>query len=141
LSLDDFGTGFSSLSYLRDLPLDVVKIDRLLVKGIADSPRAVDIPAAIVQMAHSLDLKVIAEGIETLEQASRLQRLNCDIAQGYYFAKPMPPEQLTALLDDQPHWLPAAAKQTIKAPTHQPPLTAPRPARRRRNPSPSPPRA
>ncbi len=122
LSLDDFGTGYSSLSYLRDLPLDVVKIDRSLIKDIVDTPRAVDIPAAIVRMAHSLDLKVIAEGVETLEQASRMQRLSCDIAQGFYFARPMPPEQLTELLDNQPHWLPPSARQTMKAPPRQ--LTA-----------------
>ena len=116
LSLDDFGTGFSSLSYLRDLPLDVVKIDRSLIKDIAASSRADDIPAAIVQMAHALGLTVVAEGIETLEQAARLQRLNCDIAQGFYFGKPMGPEQLTALLNDQPQWLPAPTKQTSRAP-------------------------
>jgi predicted signal transduction protein with EAL and GGDEF domain len=115
LSLDDFGTGFSSLSYLRDLPLDVVKIDRSLIKDIVDIPRAVDIPAAIVQMAHALDLEVIAEGVETIEQASRLQRLNCDIAQGFYFAKPMGPEQLTALLHDQPRWLPRTPQQRAPA--------------------------
>jgi diguanylate cyclase (GGDEF)-like protein/PAS domain S-box-containing protein len=126
LSLDDFGTGYSSLSYLRDLPLDVVKMDRSLINGIVDTPRAIDIPAAIVRMAHALDLLVIAEGIETSEQASRLQRLGCDIAQGFYFAKPMGPEQLTALLDNQPHWLPAAAKQAIRAapPSATPPDTS-----------------
>jgi len=141
LSLDDFGTGYSSLSYLRDLPLDVVKIDRSLIKGIVDLPRAADIPAAIVRMAHSLDLKVVAEGVETIEQAGRLQRLNCDIAQGFYFAKPMAPEQLTELLHNQPHWLPPTAKQAIKTPKQPLALTARRPARRHRTPSPSPPRA
>jgi diguanylate cyclase (GGDEF)-like protein/PAS domain S-box-containing protein len=115
LALDDFGTGYSSLSYLRDLPLDVVKIDRSLIKGIIDTPRAADIPAAIVHMTHSLDLKVVAEGVETIEQAARLQRLNCDIAQGYYFAKPMAPEQLTELLHNQPQWLPPTAKQSRSA--------------------------
>jgi diguanylate cyclase (GGDEF)-like protein/PAS domain S-box-containing protein len=119
LSLDDFGTGYSSLSYLRDLPLDVVKIDRALIRSIVDTPRAADIPAAIIHMAHSLDLKVIAEGIETLEQAARLQQLSCDIAQGFYFAEPMAPAQLTALLHNQPHWLSLTAKQTMSAPTQQ----------------------
>jgi EAL domain-containing protein (putative c-di-GMP-specific phosphodiesterase class I) len=80
LSLDDFGTGYSSLSYLRDLPFDSVKIDRSLIRNIVDTPRAADIPAAIVHMAHALDLQVIAEGIETREQAARLQRLSCDTA-------------------------------------------------------------
>jgi EAL domain-containing protein (putative c-di-GMP-specific phosphodiesterase class I) len=141
LSLDDFGTGYSSLSYLRDLPLDVVKIDRALIRSIVDTPRAADIPAAIIHMAHSLDLKVIAEGIETLEQAARLQQLSCDIAQGFYFAKPMAPAQLTALLHNQPHWLPPTAKQTMSAPTQQLAPTARRPARYRQTPSPFPPRA
>jgi diguanylate cyclase (GGDEF)-like protein/PAS domain S-box-containing protein len=111
LSLDDFGTGYSSLSYLSELPFDVVKIDRSLIRNIADTPRAINIPAAIVHMAHALELTVIAEGVETLEQATRLQRLGCDIAQGFYFAQPMAPEQLIALLHDQPHWLRSPAKQ------------------------------
>ena len=111
LSLDDFGTGYSSLSYLRELPLDAVKIDRSLIGGIVTTPGAADIPAAIVQMAHSLDLTVIAEGIETIEQAACLRRLNCDLAQGFYFARPITPEALTELLHDQPHWLPPTAKQ------------------------------
>jgi diguanylate cyclase (GGDEF)-like protein/PAS domain S-box-containing protein len=138
LSLDDFGTGYSSLSYLRDLPLDVVKIDRALIRSIVDTPRAADIPAAIIHMAHSLDLKVIAEGIETLEQAARLQQLSCDIAQGFYFAKPMAPAQLTALLQHQPDWLPQSPKQPVGAqPRQQPARTTLRPARHRRKPNPS----
>jgi diguanylate cyclase (GGDEF)-like protein/PAS domain S-box-containing protein len=133
LSLDDFGTGYSSLSYLRDLPLDVVKIDRSLIRGILDLPHAVDIPVAIVQMAHALDLKVIAEGVETLEQARRLQQLGCDTAQGFYFGKPMAAAQLSALLLDQPHWLPKPSKQPRRAPRQQP--LAERAARSGRKPS------
>jgi len=135
LSLDDFGTGYSSLSYLRDLPLDVVKIDRSMITGIVDTPRAADIPAAIVQMAHSLDLKVVAEGVETIEQAARLQRLSCDIAQGFYFGKPMAPERLTELLHNQPHWLPPTPNKTISAPKRRLAPTAHLPARDGRKPS------
>ncbi len=112
VSLDDFGTGYSSISYLRELPLDSVKIDRSLIENMIDTPRAADLAAAIVDMGHALDLKVIAEGVETREQAALLQALGCDIAQGYYFAKPMAADKLTALLDTQPDWLPASATTT-----------------------------
>jgi diguanylate cyclase (GGDEF)-like protein/PAS domain S-box-containing protein len=112
LSLDDFGTGYSSLSYLADLPFDCVKIDLSLIRNIVDTPQAAALAAAIIQMGHALDKQVIAEGVETLEQATRLQELGCDIGQGFYFAKPMTPETLTALLQDQPNWLlPSVARQ------------------------------
>ena len=98
LSLDDFGTGYSSLSYLADLPFDSVKIDRSLIRNIVDTPQAAALAAAIIHMGHALDKQVIAEGVETLEQATRLQALGCDIAQGFYFAQAHGTEQLTALL-------------------------------------------
>jgi predicted signal transduction protein with EAL and GGDEF domain len=98
LSLDDFGTGYSSLSYLHDLPFDRVKIDRTLIRNIVDTPHAAELAAAIVQMGHALELQVIAEGVETAEQAARLKALGCDIAQGFHFAQPMAPELLTGLL-------------------------------------------
>ncbi|MGO9751251.1 MAG: EAL domain-containing protein [Solirubrobacteraceae bacterium] len=112
LSLDDFGTGYSSLSYLNDLPFDSVKIDRSLTKNITDTPHAAGLAAAIVQMGHALELQVIAEGIETREQATCLQALGCDIGQGFYFAKPMAPELLTALLHKRPYRLPRSAKSS-----------------------------
>jgi EAL domain-containing protein (putative c-di-GMP-specific phosphodiesterase class I) len=114
LSLDDFGTGYSSLSYLADLPFDCVKIDLSLIRNIVDAPQAAALAAAIIQMGHALDKQVIAEGVETLEQATRLQGLGCDIGQGFYFAKPMTPETLTALLQDQPNWLlPSVARPAV----------------------------
>jgi diguanylate cyclase (GGDEF)-like protein/PAS domain S-box-containing protein len=114
LSLDDFGTGYSSLSYLADLPFDCVKIDLSLIRNIVDTPRAAALAAAIIQMGNALDKQVIAEGVETLEQATRLQELGCDICQGFYFAKPMTPETLTALLQDQPTWLlPSVARPAV----------------------------
>jgi diguanylate cyclase (GGDEF)-like protein/PAS domain S-box-containing protein len=123
LSLDDFGTGYSSLSYLHDLDFDSVKIDRSLIRNIVDTPRSAALAAAIIHMGHSLALQVIAEGIETQEQADRLQALGCDIAQGFYFAPPRAPEQLTALLHDPPNWLSPANLQTASAAGQRPPRT------------------
>jgi diguanylate cyclase (GGDEF)-like protein/PAS domain S-box-containing protein len=106
LSLDDFGTGYSSLSYLANLNFDDVKIDRLLIERIVTSQKAAALAAAIIQMGHALGQQVIAEGVETVEQATRLQELDCDIAQGYYFAKPMEPEAFAVLLEERggPSW-------------------------------------
>ncbi|MGA2322008.1 MAG: EAL domain-containing protein [Solirubrobacteraceae bacterium] len=115
LSLDDFGTGYSSLSYLAVLPFDSVKIDRSLIKKIVASPQAAALAAAIIHMGHTLDKQVIAEGVETLDQATRLQALGCDIAQGYYFARPQAPEMLTALLQDRPNWLLASSRSPLSA--------------------------
>ncbi len=103
LSLDDFGTGYSSLSYLRDLPFDSVKIDRSLISNVVEHPHAALLVGAIVQMGHALDLQVIAEGVETAAQVARLRTLGCDVAQGFHFGQPMAPQQLTALLRDQPN--------------------------------------
>jgi diguanylate cyclase (GGDEF)-like protein/PAS domain S-box-containing protein len=110
LSLDDFGTGYSSLSYLADLPFDSVKIDLALTRKIVDTPQAAVFANAIIQMGHALNKQVIAEGVETLEQANRLQELGCDIAQGYYLGRPLAPDILTALLQDQPNWLPLSGR-------------------------------
>jgi diguanylate cyclase (GGDEF)-like protein len=110
LSLDDFGTGYSSLSYLADLPFECVKIDLSLIREIVDSPQASAVANAVIQMGHALDKQVIAEGVETLEQATRLKELGCDIAQGYYFGRPLAPDILTALLQDQPNWLPLSGR-------------------------------
>ena len=95
LSLDDFGTGYSSLSYLANLNFQSVKIDRMLIEKIVTSPKAEALAAAIIRMGHALGQQVIAEGVETLEQATRLRELDCDIAQGFYFAMPVAPEAFT----------------------------------------------
>jgi diguanylate cyclase (GGDEF)-like protein len=115
LSLDDFGTGYSSLSYLANLNFDDVKIDRLLIERIVSSQKAAALAAAIIQMGHALGQQVIAEGVETLEQATRLQELDCDIAQGYYFAKPMEPEAFAVLLEerDGPSWPVLTGRQAL----------------------------
>ncbi len=94
LSIDDFGTGYSSLSYLARMPVNEVKIDRSFVQGLATDCDFAAIVRAAIDMGHSLGLKVVAEGIETEDSAVRLSRLDCDFAQGYLFAKPMPVAEL-----------------------------------------------
>lgn len=96
--LDDFGTGYSSLSYLKRLPLDAVKLDRAFVHGLDESSVDRQIVGAVVQMARALGLTVVAEGVETAGQCRRLHELGCHVLQGYYFARPMPAEEMTALL-------------------------------------------
>ena len=97
VAVDDFGTGYSSLSYLRKLPLDVLKIDQSFVRQIADSPHETIIVDAIISMGRSLNLQVIAEGVETAEELEFLQVHKCDGAQGYYFGRPVPAEQFAEL--------------------------------------------
>ena len=98
ISVDDFGTGYSSLGYLHRFPLDALKIDQSFVRQIATSPGETTIVSAIISMGQSLKLRVIAEGVETLEQLEFLQAHRCDEAQGYYFSRPVPPEQFAQLL-------------------------------------------
>lgn len=103
ISIDDFGTGYSSLSLLRELPLDALKVDRSFIQEIGQSKQSETIVRAIIGLAHNLELKVIAEGVETAEQLSFLQDHQCDLIQGYYFCRPLPAEQvITALTSDQP---------------------------------------
>ncbi len=88
ISIDDFGKGYSSLSYLKKLPVQTLKIDKLFVKDLAEDPESRSIVRAIIAMAKSLNKKVVAEGVETAEQLSILKELECDIAQGFYISKP-----------------------------------------------------
>ena len=98
LSIDDFGTGYSSLSYLRRFQVDKLKIDQSFIRDIADDPEDAAIVSAIVQMARSLKLRTIAEGVETEAMLRHLHVSQCDEAQGYLFAKPMPPEEFSEYL-------------------------------------------
>jgi len=98
VSVDDFGTGYSSLSYLQQFPLDALKIDRSFIRRITANPDETSIVSAIIRMGQSLNLRVIAEGVETAEDLAFLRANGCDEAQGYYFSRPVPPEQFAALL-------------------------------------------
>lgn len=98
LSMDDFGTGYSSLSYLQKFPLDKLKVDMSFVRNIATSKDDLAITKAIIQLGRSLELCVIAEGVETLEQKRLLTSVGCHQGQGYYFAKPLPADKVVGLL-------------------------------------------
>ena len=97
LCVDDFGTGYSSLAYLRRFPVDALKVDRSFVAGLGKDPEDSAIVEAVVSMAHSLRLSVVAEGVETDEQLARLRELGCELAQGFYFAAPVPASALDTL--------------------------------------------
>jgi diguanylate cyclase len=94
LALDDFGTGYSSLRALQHFPVDVVKIDRSFVGPIERDPQEAAIVAAVISLSHALGLRTVAEGIETIAQVDRLRGLGCDLAQGFHFARPGPPEDV-----------------------------------------------
>jgi EAL domain-containing protein (putative c-di-GMP-specific phosphodiesterase class I) len=107
VSLDDFGTGYSSLSYLRRLPVDVVKIDRSFVPDVSAPAEDVSITRAIITMAHQLQMKVLAEGVESEGQAALLAANQCDQIQGYWFSAALPAPAVETMLRDGRHIDPA----------------------------------
>ena len=98
LSIDDFGTGFSSLAYLTKLPVHELKIDRAFIAGLATNHSDVTVVAAVVGLAHQLGLRALAEGVETENQLATIRRLGCDVVQGYLLGRPMPGAQIDRLL-------------------------------------------
>jgi EAL domain-containing protein (putative c-di-GMP-specific phosphodiesterase class I) len=100
IAMDDFGTGYSSLGYLKQLPIDVLKIDEIFIRDITSKPVDAAICQAIITMAHSLGMKVVAEGVKSLEQTNLLREQGCDFAQGFYFYQPVPSQEIARLLQE-----------------------------------------
>ncbi|MES2038894.1 MAG: EAL domain-containing protein [Pseudomonadota bacterium] len=101
VALDDFGTGYSSLSYLKKFDIDYLKIDQSFIRNLATDASDIALSEAIIMMAHKLDLKVVAEGVETQQQHDLLKQAGCDFAQGYLFSKPLPPEEFEVFLQQE----------------------------------------
>jgi EAL domain-containing protein (putative c-di-GMP-specific phosphodiesterase class I) len=99
-SIDDFGTGYSSLAYLRRLPADILKVDKSFVEGLGKDVEDTALVQLIVDTAHTLGMHVVAEGVESAEQARQLKEMGCEMAQGYHFSEPLPPDEASALLTE-----------------------------------------
>jgi diguanylate cyclase (GGDEF)-like protein len=105
LAVDDFGTGYSSLSYLRRFPVDILKVDQSFVSGLGHDPEDSAIVQAVVHMGRALGLTTVAEGVETAHHLIELRELDCDVAQGYHFARPRPAEAISRMLEAGPDWV------------------------------------
>jgi EAL domain-containing protein (putative c-di-GMP-specific phosphodiesterase class I) len=115
VSVDDFGTGYSSMSYLRRFPIDKLKIDRTFVKEMTSRTEDASIVRAMVSLAHSLNLKVVAEGVETGDQLALLQQMGCDQYQGFHFSAALPAKEFERLISTHAH--PAQAPEIDPAAT------------------------
>jgi len=109
VAIDDFGTGYASLSYLRNFPVDVVKLDRSFVTELDGGGNGAAIIEAVIAMSHALGMTVTAEGVEREEQVAALRKLHCNAAQGFWFARPQPADELEAQLDRTEALAPASA--------------------------------
>jgi diguanylate cyclase (GGDEF)-like protein/PAS domain S-box-containing protein len=109
LAVDDFGTGYSSFAYLRRFPVDILKIDKSFVDGVATEPTASALVDAMIRIGKTLHLETVAEGVERAEQADRLRTLQCDIGQGYLFSRPLAADSMTALLRERANQQQASA--------------------------------
>jgi EAL domain-containing protein (putative c-di-GMP-specific phosphodiesterase class I) len=107
--MDDFGTGYSSLSQLRQLPIDEVKIDKSFVLGMSTSQGESSIARSIIELAHNLGLRVVAEGVETEPVLTRLRGMGCDVAQGYLISEPLPAARFV-------QWLETTRPEDVEAP-------------------------
>jgi len=101
IAIDDFGTGYSSLSYLQQMPFDVIKVDKSFIDLIGTGDASDNICRTIINMAHELGKTALAEGVETREQLDFLTRHGCDIAQGYYFSRPLPRDEFVTFIEKQ----------------------------------------
>ena len=110
IAIDDFGTGYSSLAYLRRFPVDVLKIDGSFVQGLGEDPEDSAIVAAVLRLAETLGVDVVAEGIETAGQLDTLRALGCQFGQGYYFSQPVPADR-----SDCPVQRPAGRRAPVRA--------------------------
>ena len=120
ISIDDFGTGYSSLSYLHRFPIDLLKVDRSFVSAMEDNTENGEIVRTVIALAKALDLKVVAEGIESIHQYHQLRILGCEYGQGYLFSKPLPVAEIERLLADNNRWqniLPGGANLVVP-PSH-----------------------
>jgi EAL domain-containing protein (putative c-di-GMP-specific phosphodiesterase class I) len=120
LAIDDFGTGYSSLSYLREFPIDVLKIDKSFVDGIAVSEQRLALAQGIVQIARTLQLEVVAEGIESEVQRDLLIAMGCQFGQGYLLAMPMPAQQAETLVRIGARLVPSLPRQVPEPRTTEP---------------------
>ncbi|HET6733879.1 EAL domain-containing protein, partial [Mycobacterium sp.] len=102
IAIDDFGSGYSALYYLRELPIDEVKLDRSFIAPVTEDPRAAAIVRSVIDLSHTLGLRTVAEGVETAAVADELARYGCDVAQGHYYSHPLSTSDLLVLLAKPP---------------------------------------
>jgi EAL domain-containing protein (putative c-di-GMP-specific phosphodiesterase class I) len=130
IAVDGFTTGFSVLEYLKQIPLDTLKIDRALVQQLTDSPQDLAIVTALIEIGKGFDLRIVAEGVETQEQVELLRGLNCHYMQGYWFGRPLGANEAAKLLqlDDSAEAMTKPQSVTLSSTTEEMPLEASEPS-------------